>query len=113
MSWRDLWETTGYVYSLTPDDANVLRVRIQAERGEVLRFAVQYETTIDGRRYPVVRYDTAHDAAHRDILDWSGRVAQKDWIAGPSAFKRALNEAVDDLKTNWPAYRVAFLEMKP
>jgi hypothetical protein len=113
MSWRDQWETTGYVYSLTSDDANILRVRILAERGEVVRIAVQYETIIDGRRYPVVRYDTAHNDAHRDVLDWRGHVVQKDWIAGSSAYKRALNEAVDDLKTNWPACRVAFLEMKP
>ena len=113
MTWQDEWETTRYVYSLTDDDANVLRVRIRTERGRVVRFTVQYEAIIDSRVFPIVRYDTAHDYAHRDVLDWQGRVIRKDPIAGPDRYHQALTDAINDLKANWPSYRAAFLEKKP
>ena len=113
MSWREEWETTGYRRPLTDDDTNLLRVRIRAERGTVVRFAVQYEAVIEGETYPVVRYDTAHEYAHRDLLDWEGHVVQTDCIAGPESDKQALTAAIDDLRASWPAYREDFLRRKP
>ena len=38
-------------------------------KGQVIDFAVQYETFINGEWFPVVRYDTPHGFAHRDILN--------------------------------------------
>jgi hypothetical protein len=64
---------------------------------------------IDGIVYPVVRYDTAHDYAHRDTLDRSGREIAKDWIAGPNRFAWALTIAIRDLKTNWSTYFDEFI----
>jgi hypothetical protein len=77
---------TGRVSSLPPsrefrdelDDAGRewVRVRIWLERGQVVRFTVQYETTgpdLADDPIPVVRYDTAHGVPHRDRLDRRGR----------------------------------------
>ena len=33
---------------------------------------VQYETKIGDSWYPVVRYDTAHGVAHKDVLNHRG-----------------------------------------
>jgi len=52
------------------DYDNALRVLFESERGQVIRFMVQLECQIEkeGEWIPVVRYDTAHGYAHRDIL---------------------------------------------
>ena len=39
---------------------------------EVLGFVVQYETRVADQWLPVIRYDTRHGFAHRDILDMKG-----------------------------------------
>jgi hypothetical protein len=52
------------------DDDNALRVMFESERGQIVRFMVQLECSFeeDGEWIPVVRYDTVHGYAHRDIL---------------------------------------------
>jgi hypothetical protein len=51
---------------LTPEDRyRHSHIRFKSE---VLRFVVQYETKFEGKWLPVVRYDTEHGYAHRDIL---------------------------------------------
>ncbi|MCK6568124.1 MAG: hypothetical protein HUU12_15115 [Anaerolineales bacterium] len=52
------------------DDANALRVRFETDHGQILRFIVQLECLFseDGEWTPVVRYDTAHGYAHRDVM---------------------------------------------
>jgi hypothetical protein len=113
MSWRDQWETTGYVRSLSPDETDRLRVRFRVENGKVVRFSVQYEAVIDGTVYPVVRYDTAHDGAHRDTLDWNGHEIAKNWIAGPDQYAKVLTAAIGDLAANWRRYRDEFERRRP
>jgi hypothetical protein len=52
-------------------DGERMRVRFNKEHGIVLDFTVQYETprrSTPGHHYAVVRYDTAHDRPHRDLL---------------------------------------------
>lgn len=88
---------------------DVLRLRIATEHGEVRGFTVQYEATVDDERVPVVRYDTAHGRPHRDVLDRRGETIRKDWLPESLGNKGALEEANQDLRTNWGQYRKAFL----
>jgi hypothetical protein len=46
------------------------------ERGKIVFFRIQYETRIGGQWYPVVRVDTAHGFAHRDLLGIDGSVVK-------------------------------------
>jgi hypothetical protein len=41
-------------------------------KGQVIEFSVQYETFINGEWFPVVRYDSSHGFAHRDLLNMKG-----------------------------------------
>ena len=52
------------------DFDNALRVMFETESGQILRFVVQLECQFveDGEWIPVVRYDSAHGYAHRDIM---------------------------------------------
>lgn len=56
----------------TSEQLNQLRARIATERGQVIEFMMQYETWINGEWRPVVRCDSAHGQAHRDLLDPRG-----------------------------------------
>jgi hypothetical protein len=85
-----------------------LRYRIVSERGRVIAFTVQYKAIIDGRTYPVVRYDTAQQMAHRDLLDAEGRNVDKLWFPG-WPYAAALDYARKDILANRRQYREDFI----
>lgn len=78
------------------------------EKGKILYFRVQYETRIEGKWHAVVRYDTAHGFAHRDLLSIKGKVRKTPLFN--QNFNDALIFAESDLKNNWQYYKTRFLE---
>ena len=103
---------TAYIIDLR--DGGAIRVRFTTECGRVVAFTVQYEPLIDGKLRPAVRYDTAHERPHIDTLDWSGHliIGQKQWLPEDPDLNAALTSAIQDFKSNWPAYRAAFLRRR-
>ncbi len=85
------------------DDKNAARVWFELERSRVLRFVVQLECRFNDEWSPVVRYDTAHNFAHRDVLHPSGKT-DKTEIAIQD-YNQALTFAIRDLNDNWDKYR--------
>ena len=85
-----------------------LRMRFTTVGGRVVTYTVQYETTVGGKRAPVVRFDNAHGFPHRDRLDRLGRVIEKRIIPGNPAPGEALTQGQLDIRTNWRRYRAAF-----
>jgi hypothetical protein len=79
-----------------------------SEKRKIMFFRVQYETKVNNIWYPVVRYDTAHGFAHRDILDKKGSVRKTPLFN--QDYNDALIFAENDLKTNWEYYKQRFLE---
>jgi len=77
-------------------------VRIVKERGRILSFTVQLECLIKNDWCPVVRYDTAHGFAHRDILKPDG--TEEKWSLPIPDFNDALTYAQRDIKANWRRY---------
>lgn len=77
--------------------------------GRIVFFRLQYETKLNDEWYPVVRYDTAHGFAHRDIMNRTGRVVSKTPLFNQD-YNDALTFAENDLKLNWEHYRQRFLE---
>ena len=104
------WETTAYE-ARVGDAPHIIRVRLRHERGQVVRFTVQYEADIEGEAYPVIRHDNAHGIVHRDTLDAQGRVLAKDWFEDKTN-AQVLTEAIAGIKANWEAYRAAFVRRK-
>ena len=76
-------------------------------KGKVLRFAIQYETRLGRQWVPVVRYDTEHGFAHRDLFDPSGRKAKTPLFV--RSYDEALSFADYDVKSNWKIYKEMFL----
>lgn len=67
---------------------------------------VQYESWIDNKWQPIVRYDCAHGFFHRDIMKPNG---DKEKQAIPvTTLKDGLNYAEQDIKDRWEFYRERF-----
>jgi hypothetical protein len=90
---------------LTSEDR--YRHRHMRFRGEILSFTIQYETRLQGKWLPVIRYDTEHGFAHRDLLDRKGNKQKAPMFTRD--FNEALTYAEYDIKSNWKFYKKAFL----
>lgn len=79
-----------------------------SEKGKIIYFRIQYETKVDDTWHPVVRYDTAHGFAHRDILNIRGDIKKTPLFN--QNYNDALTFAENDLKSNWQYYKKRFSE---
>lgn len=69
---------------------------------------MQYELKINDEWFPVVRYDTSHGFAHKDVLSFKGH-AEKEKLPF-NDYNLALTFVEKDLKENWQRYREHFLK---
>lgn len=87
-----------------------LRVRFEMDGNDMLAFMVQYETFMDKVWRPVVRYDTSHGEAHRDIYDPAGEQVGKQWLGVTQPpFNALFTAAYEELRQNWRHYFQTFL----
>ncbi len=85
-----------------------LRLRIKTNAGKVADVVVQYESFINGKWTPIVRYDCAHGFFHRDIL-YPKNEKEKQTI-NISSLEDALNYAEQDIKDRWEFYKERYLK---
>ena len=92
------------------DYDNALRVMFETERGQILRFVVQLECQFveDGEWLPVVRYDTAHGYAHRDIMHPTKEEEKTEMSV--QNYNDALTIAMDDIVEKRYDYRRRYEE---
>ena len=88
-----------------------LRFRIGTKRGKVTEFLVQLELHVEGAWKPVVRYDNAHDFAHRDVLDPQGNQIEKKPLK-LGTMDEILEFAEQDLSDRVEWYVERFLKMR-
>jgi hypothetical protein len=69
---------------------------------------VQYETLIAGEWHPVIRYDTAHGFAHKDILSPGGETEKKVTVF--YSYNEAFTNAEVDIKLNWQRYKEEYIK---
>lgn len=84
------------------DNQTALRVKFELQQREVVAFTVQLECLLDNQWQPVVRYDTAHQFAHRDTLHPTAQT-QKERLAVQN-YNEALTFSIADLTQNWQKY---------
>ncbi len=85
-----------FVIKFSPTDR--YRRRHLLSKGRILKFVAQYETKIDDKWYPVIRYDTAHGYFHKDLMHFN-RPSEKLGLE-EKGFNDALSSAEKDIKTN-------------
>jgi hypothetical protein len=102
---RDLHE--GEFVVVLSDDCRIRHYHNRI-KSQILEFMVQLEISSKGKWKPVVRYDTAHDYAHRDIFHGDGKVEKIPLSFGD--YNSALTFAELDIRSNWELYRERFLK---
>lgn len=93
--------TVSFEHNLAP--GSMTRVRFQKEHGQIEAFLVQLECLFSDAWHPVIRYDTAHGFAHRDVMRPDGTVEKT--ALSTSDYNEALTFAHEDIKANWRFYR--------
>ncbi|MBT3878603.1 MAG: hypothetical protein HOI47_28650 [Candidatus Scalindua sp.] len=95
-----------YIIYLTAESTDRLRVYAQKEKSIILEFVVQYEARISAKWRQIVRYDTAHGFAHKDIMKADGETIKLPLFF--ETYNLAFTYATIDLKANWKKYRENF-----
>lgn len=85
------------------DDKNAARIWFELERNQVLGFVVQLECRCNGEWIPVVRFDTHHGFAHRDLMHPSNQASKTEMAVRD--YNEGLTFAISDLSANWESYR--------
>lgn len=101
-------KTIEYLFYLSALQKDRLRVWASREKNEIVEFAVQYEAEIGTSWYPIVRYDTSHGFAHRDLIHLDGSTDKQPLLF--ESYNLALTYATQELKQNWQRYRHNFEE---
>lgn len=84
-----------------------IRVSFVVGKGKVKNFVTQYELRIHNEWHPVIRYDTAHNFVHIDIMNPDGTKEKKELHF--MNYNETLTYSILDLSTNWKSYRNKFL----
>jgi len=95
-----------FLFTLSEKKKDRIRVTAQKEKGRILKFVVQYEALIRGKWCSLVRYDTSHGFAHKDLIHPDG-TEEKQPLHFQS-FNAALTFAIQDIKISWGWYRAAY-----
>ena len=96
-----------YLIYLTAESTDRLRVNAQKDKGIICEFVVKYETMISEEWQPIVRYDTAHGFAHKDIMKAGGEILKQPLFF--ETYNLAFTYATIDLKANWKKYLDSFI----
>jgi len=94
-----------YFRYLTHEDR--VRCQIELDKGQVIKFVIQYEILVRGEWAAVTRFDTFHNSVHRDLILPDGTLSKK-WYMQLN-FDEGLTFAYDDIETNWEKYREWYL----
>ncbi len=81
----------------------------EADKGDIIGFAVQLEIFVNDQWKVVIRYDCAHGFAHIDRYYLDGRKVKMELHLKLS---EALTLGDEDIKENWKIYQQHFLEGK-
>ena len=95
-----------FLYPLSEEVEDRLRVSALRQEGEIIRFVVQYEAFFNGKWKAIVRYDNSHGFAHKDIVHSGGEVDKQPLHF--QDFNMAFTFAIQDLKNSWKWYRIAY-----
>ncbi|GAG88382.1 unnamed protein product [marine sediment metagenome] len=76
------------------------------EAGKIIKFVVQLEVKSGGVWKEAIRYDCAHDYAHKDCYNVKGQCRKINLYLD---YEDALTLADDDINENWEIYRERFL----
>ena len=99
---------TAYQTFLDADELERLRIKIHTDKGRILDIVVQYESFLNNKWIPIIRYDCSHGFFHRDVMRPDGE-KEKQTIQ-ITVLQDALNYAEQDIKDRWEFYKERYLK---
>jgi hypothetical protein len=99
-----------YQKFLDEDENERLRIKIHSEKGKLTDIVIQYESFINNKWNPIVRYDCSHGFFHRDIMKPHGDKEKQ--LISITSLKDALNYAEQDIKDRWEFYKERFKKIR-
>ena len=94
-------------YLILLSDTDRKRHRHVRKGNVIVDFTIQYETFIQGKWSPVVRYDTAHGFMHKDLFQPDG--SKEKIVLGSYNYNEGLVFADSDINQNWFVYKEKYL----
>lgn len=76
-------------------------------KNKIIQFIIQLEVFSNDKWNPVVRYDTAHGFAHKDLIHKDGEIDKTPIFC--LDYNEAHTFAESDLITNWAIYKNMFI----
>jgi len=80
-----------------------IHVFFETVQGILIRFVVKLILSRVGAYHEIIRFDSAHDCPHKDVLGIDGKVKRKVWFESLDN-KQGLDLAIKDLKDNYEMY---------
>lgn len=77
------------------------------QKGKIVEFVVQYEMLYNCKWVPIIRYDTAHGYAHKDLINPDG--SKEKILIGQANLNEVMNMADRDINENWEKYKDRYL----
>lgn len=84
-----------------------LRFKVITKKGLVTDIMIQYESYINNKWVPIVRYDCAHGYFYRDIMNPDG--SQDKVAISIEKLEIAIGYSEQELKDNWQNYKNNYL----
>ena len=95
-----------YTSRLSEEDR--LDIEFDTEKNKVVHFIVQYSSITPKGWRTIIRYDTAHGAAHKDVYCYSKKKKVRQEILGKD-FNAVFTQAQEDIKKNWEKIKENYL----
>ena len=90
-------------YTIKLSEGIEIHVYFETLNGLVINFVVKLVLRIKGKYYEVIRFDSAHQCPHKDILNANGTILRKIWFDFIDN-RQGLDLAIKDLKDNYEMY---------
>ena len=90
-----------------PDDDKFIECAVASRAGFIVS-GDNHLLDLEEKWLPVVRYDTRHGFAHRDLLDKNGKKQKTPMFT--EDYSEALTFAEYDIQSNWRIYKERFLK---
>jgi hypothetical protein len=94
--------------TLDDEQSERMRVRLTIEKGKLTDIVFQYETLLEKKWTPIVRYDCAHGFFHRDVMKPNGEKVKT--VIPFSGLRESSIFAEQDIKDKWEFYRQRYFK---
>ncbi len=96
-------------YEIHPSEKDRICVSFKVDRGRVISFTVQYQTQVEREWRSILRFDTAHGHAHKDIYGYSKKRKLRSVTIPGSDYGLILTESLKQITNKWSKMKENFM----